>query len=155
MVSSFSLLYSILWLHHCFIYSTVVGLLFSVFHCYKYCCYEHFCACLLWILYSFLLGMYQEVEPLVHGVCLRLALRNNSNNYAQTSLVVQWLGICLPMQETQVQSLSGKIPKATEQLSPQALEHPMLHNKGSHYSEKLPLATTGESPHAVMKVPCS
>lgn len=55
------------------------------------------------------------------------------------------------MQETQVQSLSGKIPEATGQLSPQALEHPMLHNKGSHYSEKLPLATTGESLHAVMR----
>ena len=54
--------------------------------------------------------MYQEVESLVHRICLSLALRNNSNNYAQTSLVVQWLGICLPMQETQVQSLSGKIP---------------------------------------------
>ena len=35
-----------------------------------------------------------------------------------TSLVVQWVGICLPVQGTVVQSLVGKILHAVEQLSP-------------------------------------
>ena len=38
----------------------------------------------------------------------------------ETSLVVQWLRICLPIQGTQVQSLVGEDPHATEQLSPRA-----------------------------------
>ena len=37
---------------------------------------------------------------------------------SKTSLVVQWIRICLPMEGTQVQSLARKIPHATEQLSP-------------------------------------
>ena len=35
-----------------------------------------------------------------------------------TSLVVQWLRICLPMQGTWVKPWSGKIPHAADQLSP-------------------------------------
>ena len=35
-----------------------------------------------------------------------------------TSLVVQWLGIHLPMQGTWVPSWSGKIPRAAGQLNP-------------------------------------
>ena len=34
-----------------------------------------------------------------------------------TSLVVQWLRICMPTQGTQVHPRSGKIPCASEQLS--------------------------------------
>ena len=35
-----------------------------------------------------------------------------------TSLVAQWLRICLPMQRTRFDPWSGKIPHASEQLSP-------------------------------------
>ena len=49
----------------------------------------------------------------------------------RTFLVVQWLGICLPMQRTQVQSLVGKqIPQATGQLSlPAATAEPTGHSQ--------------------------
>ena len=36
----------------------------------------------------------------------------------RTSLVVQWLRICLPMQGHGFEPWSGKIPHAAEQLSP-------------------------------------
>ena len=35
-----------------------------------------------------------------------------------TSLVVQWIGICLPMRGTWVRPLAQEIPHASEQLSP-------------------------------------
>ena len=38
----------------------------------------------------------------------------------KTSLVVQWMGICLLMQATQIRFLVWKIPHALEQLSPYA-----------------------------------
>ena len=69
----------------------------------------------------------------------------------RTSLVVQWLRICLPMQGTQVQSLvqedstccqATKPPLSCDLqlLSPRAATEalePMLHNKRSYHSEKL------------------
>ena len=72
--------------------------------------------------------------------CPYLAKLNVSN--IGTSLVAQWLRICLPMQGTRVEALSGKIPHAAEQLSPCATTaepvclEPMLHNKRSHCNEK-------------------
>ena len=36
----------------------------------------------------------------------------------RTSLVVQWLRVCLPMQGTRFKPWSGKIPHAAEQLKP-------------------------------------
>ena len=39
------------------------------------------------------------------------------NSFAGTSLVAQWLRICLPMQGTQFKPWSGKISHAAEQLS--------------------------------------
>ena len=67
--------------------------------------------------------------------------QNPSKTYIQTSLVVQWLGVCLPMQQTGVNLWSRKIPHTKEQLSPRAellkpvhLE-PVLHNR-SHCNEK-------------------
>ena len=41
---------------------------------------------------------------------------DNDKNY-RTSLVVQWIKICLPVQGTQVQSLDWEDPRASEQLS--------------------------------------
>ena len=52
-----------------------------------------------------------------------------------TSLVVQWLRIHLPMQETSFNPWSRKIPHAMEQLSPHALG-PVSCNKRSHQNEK-------------------
>ena len=46
-----------------------------------------------------------------------LAHAQDKNTNGGTSLVVQWMWIYLPMQETQVWSWSGKIPHALEQLS--------------------------------------
>ena len=66
---------------------------------------------------------------------------DNYKNY-RTSLVVQWVRICLPVQDTQVQSLDWEYPRALEQLSlcstttePAYLE-PVLCNKRRHLSEK-------------------
>ena len=60
-----------------------------------------------------------------------------------TSLVAQWLGVCLPMQGTWVRSLVQEDPTcrgATEPVHHNywacALE-PVLHNKRSHCNEKL------------------
>ena len=56
-------------------------------------------------------------------------LVRGDKNILGTSLVAQWLRICLPMQGTWVQSLVGKIPHATEQLSPCATTtEPASHN---------------------------
>ena len=71
-----------------------------------------------------------------------------------TSLVVQWAGICLPMQETQVRSLVGEdsthhgVTKArvTQLLKPERLE-PVLHSKGSPCGEK-PTHHHESSPHS-------
>ena len=60
-------------------------------------------------------------------------------------MVVQWIGICLPMQETQVQSLVQE--NSTRCGATNSLEHPcrsystlrlepVLRNKKSHHSEK-------------------
>ena len=40
------------------------------------------------------------------------------SNEIGTSLVAQWLRVYLPMKGTRVQTWSGKIPHAVEQLSP-------------------------------------
>ena len=60
-----------------------------------------------------------------------------------TSLVAQWLRIRLPMQGHRCEPWSGKIPRATEQLSPRAttteahtLPEPVLLNKRSHRNQK-------------------
>ena len=46
-----------------------------------------------------------------------------------TSLVAQWLRIRLPMQGTRFEPWSGKVPHATEQLSPCATTtKPVRHN---------------------------
>ena len=95
----------------------------------------------------------------------------------RTSLVVQWLRICLPMQGTRVQSLVQEDPtchRTTKpvchnywacmpQLLKPVLLEPMLHNKRNHHNEKPthrseespPLATTRESPQAATKTPHS
>ena len=82
--------------------------------------------------------------------------------------MIHWISICLSMQGRGVQSLSGKIPHALEQLSPcitttePVLESPqaaiteamhlelLLCNKGNHCNEKprwreAPLSATRES----------
>ena len=60
----------------------------------------------------------------------------------RTSLVVQWLRVCLPVQGVWEDSWSGKIPRAAGQLSlcaattePSGLE-PLLHHKRNQCSEK-------------------
>ena len=69
-----------------------------------------------------------------------------------TSLVVQWLGICLPIQGTWVRSQAGKTPHDAGQLClcitttepkrcnywASALE-PVLHNKRSHHEKPVHL----------------
>ena len=94
-------------------------------------------------------------------------------NRTGTSLVAQWLRICLPMQGTRVQALVQEDPtcrRATKPVShsywacvPQLLKlvclEPMLHNKRSHPNEKPahcnkeqpPLTATRESPCAATK----
>ena len=49
---------------------------------------------------------------------LRIFLKINVKNDQRTSLVTQWMGICLAMPETQVQSLVQEATTCTEQLSP-------------------------------------
>ena len=52
------------------------------------------------------------------------------------SLVAQWSRIALPMQETQVRSLSWEDPHAAEQLSPWARTiEPVLHSLGAATAE--------------------
>ena len=103
-----------------------------------------------------------------HGCCM-----SSKSISVGTSLVAQWLRICLPMQGTWVQALVQEDPTcrgATKPvchnywahtpllLKPAHLE-PMLHNKRSHRNEKPayhneewpPPTTTRESPHAAMK----
>ena len=60
-----------------------------------------------------------------------------------TSLVVQWLGVCLPLQGTWVQGQVRKIPRTMRQLglcAPTAEAHaslePEFRNKRRHYCEK-------------------
>ena len=82
-----------------------------------------------------------------------------------TSLVVQWLRICLPMQGTQVQALvreDSTCRRATKPRAPQLLKlahlEPMLRNKRSHHNkpthrneEQTLLAPTRESTHTATK----
>ena len=74
------------------------------------------------------------------------------------SLVVQWLRICLPMQETKVQSLAWEDAtccRATEPVCPRvcALQKRSHHNeKPSHCNGERPsIATTSESLYGAMK----
>ena len=66
------------------------------------------------------------------------AVRWPGDNYKlkedyRTSLMVQWLRICLPMHGTWVQSLVQKIPHATEELSLCATTvEPMIHKYWAH-----------------------
>ena len=59
-----------------------------------------------------------------------------------TSLVVQWLRICLPMQGHGFDPWAGKIPHAAEQLNPCTTTtepvhlEPVLRNKRGHRNEK-------------------
>ena len=67
-----------------------------------------------------------------------LVSKSNFGNF----LVCQWLGICLPIQGTQISPWSGKIPPAVGQLvlcattSELKRLEPMLQNKRSHSNEK-------------------
>ena len=70
-----------------------------------------------------------------------------------TSLVVQWLRICLPMQETQVYPRSEKIPHALEQFSPYTptteAHSPRAHNPQQEEATSMrsPRSTTKSSPY--------
>ena len=83
------------------------------------------------------------------------------------SLVVWWLRLCLPMQETQVQSLLQEDPtelEATESLhhkllKPTSLE-PVLHKRSygdeqPSTREQSPLSKSRESPLISVKTQCS
>ena len=71
-------------------------------------------------------------------------------NERRISLGVQWLGIHLPIQRTQVRSLMGKNPHATEQLRPCTTPaEPVSYSQRSAAREWPPLATTtGGGPRA-------
>ena len=67
-----------------------------------------------------------------------------------TSLVVQWLKICLPMQETWVHPRSGKIPHAVEQLSLCTTTAAQMPSAHASQQEKPPQAQELESsPHSL------
>ena len=67
------------------------------------------------------------------------------NHNGGTSLVAQWLRIHLPMQGTQVEPWSRKIPHAAEQLSPRATTtEPACHNYWS-LSAYSPCSATREA----------
>ena len=84
-----------------------------------------------------------------------------------TSLVVQWIKICLPMKGRLAQSLAGKIRHATRQLKPVCQSHTLeplattrevvaswshCNEKPVHCNGEQPLlTTTRESPYAAMK----
>ena len=76
---------------------------------------------------------------LPHGWTLKTLLMLSERSQSQettywTSLVVQWLGVCLLMQGTQIRSQCGKIPRALEQL--RQLLKPVLCSRRSHRQEK-------------------
>ena len=111
--------------------------------------------------------------------CLLLysSIEQSINHTNGTSLVAQWIRICLPIQGTQVRALVREDPTcrgATNpvchnywahvlQLLKPARLKPMLHNKRSHRNEKpthhdeeQPLLTaTRESSHAATRTQCS
>ena len=112
-------------------------------------------------------GLPSLITALVQNTSCKVNIYQKREN--RTSLVAQWLGICLPRQGTQGQSLvqehftrhgAAKPVRPNyrahmlQLLKPAHLE-PGLHNKRSHCSEKAehrdeekpPLATTRESPH--------
>ena len=62
---------------------------------------------------SYALSMYHQE---VSRKCF--AIRGEKCLKVRTSLVVQWIGICLPMQGTRVQSLVREDPTCHEQLKP-------------------------------------
>ena len=80
------------------------------------------------------------VDDAINQVCTR---KPPFKTLHGASLAVQWAGICLPMQETQVRSLVGEdstrhgVTKAhvPQLLKPERLE-PVLLNKRSHCYEK-------------------
>ena len=81
-----------------------------------------------------------------------------SKNYLRTSLLVQWLGICLPMQEHEFDPRSRKIPrhgttKSTHQnygahaSQPESCNHGSLGCSGSHaLPQEQSLQCEGHSP---------
>ena len=112
-----------------------------------------FCFCL------FMFNWSSTISFLLYLIAFTLFVKNQ---LGRASLVAQWYRICLPMQETKVQSLIWGDPtchRATKSmhlnywacaleptepqllspcaaiLKPQGLQH-LLHNKGSHSNEK-------------------
>ena len=71
--------------------------------------------------------------------------------YWRTSLVAQWLRICLPMQGTGVRS--GKIPHAAEQLSPCATTTEPARPRAHTPQVLSPCATTTEA--HTLQGPCT
>ena len=103
--------------------------------------------------YSVAFRIWKQNLPWDLPTLLREALQ--SKNYKRTSLVAQWLRICLPMQGTQVQALVQEDPTCCGATKPVhrhywacALEpvshnywarmpvhlEPVLHNKRSHHN---------------------
>ena len=71
----------------------------------------------------------ERLLPLLVCLLLRLVIRfvhlneflivkKKKKKKVGASLVAQWLGICLPIQEHGFEPWSGRIPHATEQLGP-------------------------------------
>ena len=87
-------------------------------------------------------------------------------SYSGTSLVAQWLRICLPMQGTRVRALVWEDPTCRGATRPVSHSYwactlePVLRNKRGRDSERPahrdeewpPLATTGESPRTETKI---
>ena len=71
-----------------------------------------------------------------------LTVRKAEKEKMKTSLVIQWIRICLPMQETRVRSLIWEYPTYLGAISPCStateprLLKPVLCNKRSHHNEK-------------------
>ena len=88
---------------------------------------------------AFLRGLRQE-DPVSRPEWSSPLFTHSSSG---TSLVVQWLGICLPIQGTQVQSVvrgRSLMPQSSEARTPQLLKPrhlgPVLCNERSHCNEK-------------------
>ena len=86
--------------------------------------------------------VYDQGGPNTESKMTRRSQRRISKNRSRTSLEVQWLLICLPMQGTQVPSLVGRphMLRSNEVREPQlrkpARPEPVLCNKRSHRHEQ-------------------
>ena len=93
------------------------------------------------------LSPVNQITGLITGYMCPVANKNESPG---TSLVVQWLRICLPMQGTQVRSLVGELrshmPRGNEARAPQLLSPCATTREPACHRLQSPCTTTREKP---------